>query len=206
MADCRSNQQHHVHPVPGRDVLDWVWWAHRSPILLLAQIVAHNIINLDFLASKLIRNFPSRLYELSLHWDWLQLCGVCVFYCRCCKFDRLLIVQWRNIFVYSRWRESKRRLLLGLNSLAENVLELPELQDIGWRSTNPCPHRFSQSMTVDTPASGIESLLPPSGTSYKTPALPAYAHHRGCTTQTVPLVSRQSRNQALRIETSCKVY
>ena len=156
VADCRSNQQHHVHPVPGRDVLDWVWWAHRSPILLLAQIVAHNIINLDFLASKLIRNFPSRLYELSLHWDWLQLCGVCVFYCRCCKFDRLLIVQWRNIFVYSRWRESKRRLLLGLNSLAENFLE---------------SDTFCQ----------------------RDPVHLASMH-------------RQSRNQALIIETLCKVY
>ena len=41
------------------------------------------------------------------------------------------------------------------------------LQDIGWRSTDPCPHCFSQSMTVDTPFSGIESLLPPRGTSYK---------------------------------------
>ena len=73
---------------------------------------------------------------------------------------------------------------MGLTSLAENVLELPELsmlQDIGWRSTDPCPHRFSQSMTVATPASGIESLLPPRGTSYKSPALPAHAHQRGCT-------------------------
>ena len=25
MADCRSDQQQHVHPVPGRDILDWVW-------------------------------------------------------------------------------------------------------------------------------------------------------------------------------------
>ena len=190
MADSRGNQQHHVHPVPGRDVLDWVWWAHRSPILLLAQIVAHNIINLDFLASKLIRNFPSRLYELSLQWDWLQLCGVCVFYCRCCKFDQLLIVHWRNIFVYSRWRESKRCLLLGLTSLAENVLELPELsmlQDIGWRSTDPCPHRFSQSMTVDTPASGIESLLPPSGTSYKS------VHRQHTPTKKIWLIMKTSQ-------------
>ena len=30
------------------------------------QIVAHSIINLDFLVSKLIRNFPSNFYELCL--------------------------------------------------------------------------------------------------------------------------------------------
>ena len=139
------------------------------------HILLHtSVIDLDFVASKLIRNLSQFLWALFAlryaNYCWRQLCGVCVFYCRCCKFDQLLTVHWGNIFVYSRWRESKRCLHLGLNSLAENVLEMPELsmlQDIGWRSTDPCRHRFSQSMTVDTPASGIESLLPWSGTSYK---------------------------------------
>ena len=110
---------------------------------------------------------------------WLQLCDICVFYCRCCKLDQLLTVHWGNIFVYSRWRKSKRCILLGLDIFAENVLELPELSML--RSSDPCPHRFSQSMTLDTPASGIESVWPPSGTSYKSPALPAHAHQCGCT-------------------------
>ena len=90
---------------------------------------------------------------------------------------------------------------MGLNSLAENYAARHRLA-----VHRPLSFRLSQSMTVETPPSGIESLLPPSGTSYKSLALPAYAHHRGYTTQTVPLTSRQSRNQALRIETSCKVY
>ena len=78
-------------------------------------------------------------------------------------------------------------------------------------------------MTVDTPASGIESLLPPSGTSYKslhcqhTPTNEAVLEHipsalmadTFCQRDPVPLASIDSPGivyLTLIIETSCKAY